>query len=184
MPVAPTFAGRPVRDWIGLLARLLLGGVLLVAGGLKVGALGESVVAVRAYLILPYEITAFVGYALPLGEIALGLLLISGLFTRLSAALGGLLMLAFAAAIISVWARGISLDCGCFGGGGVIDPETAFAAYPWEIARDIGLAAAGAWLVFFPRTPYSVDGALSAASPASGLSPHTDHPAAEELETR
>ncbi len=172
------------REWVSLLARLLLGGVLLAAGGLKVGALGESVVAVRAYLILPYELTELVGYALPLAEIALGLALITGTFTRVSGALGALLMLVFAAGIASAWARGLSLDCGCFGGGGVIDPEVAKAAYPWEIARDIGLAAAGVWLVLFPRSPFSVDGRLFAAPADPDFASLTDDHAAEELPAR
>lgn len=173
-----------MRDWIGLIARLLLGGVLIVAGALKVGAPGESVVAVRAYLILPYEMTEFVGYAMPFGEILLGLMLVTGTFTRLSGVLGALLMLVFAAAIVSVWARGMSLDCGCFGGGGEIDPEAATAAYPWEIARDVGLAAAGIWLAIWPRTPFSLDGWLFALPASPEPESPTHEPVAQELETR
>ena len=181
MPVAATVATRPLRDWIGLLARLILGVTLLAAGALKVGELGESVVAVRAYLILPYELTEIVGVALPFGEILLGLLLITGTFTRLSGILGALLMLAFAAAIASVWARGMSLDCGCFGGGGEISEAEALAAYPWEIARDLGLAACGIWLAVFPRTPFSVDSWLfGKPSPDLVLDDELDHPAQEE----
>lgn len=143
--------------WLGLAARLILGVVLLAAGALKVGALGQSVLAVRAFRILPYELTTIVGVAMPFGEIILGLLLITGTFTRISGTLGALLMVAFAIAIASAWARGLTLDCGCFGGGGVIPAEKAFAAYPWEIARDVALAACGAWLAVLPRTPLSLD---------------------------
>ena len=135
----------------------MLGGVLLVAGALKLGNLGESVLAVRAYQLLPYELTDIVGIALPIIEVVVGLLLVTGTFTRISAAVGALLMLAFIIGIGSAWARGLSLDCGCFGGGGVIDKETALAAYPWEIARDVGLMACGVWLAVRPRTPWSVD---------------------------
>ena len=148
------------RDGVGLVARLVLGGVLLVAGGLKLGNLGESVLAVRAYQILPYELTDIVGIAMPIGEVALGVLLLTGTFTRVAGALGALLMLAFVFAIGSAWARGLTLDCGCFGGGGVISKEEAFAAYPWEIARDLGLAGLGIWLAVRPRTPWAVDGWL------------------------
>lgn len=150
-------ANRPWVGWVGLVARLVLGGVLLVAGALKVGALGESVLAVRAYHILPWELTAPVGYALPFAEILLGLMLLTGTFTRLAGVLGALVMVAFTIAIASAWSRGLTLDCGCFGGGGVISAEEAFAAYPWDIARDVALAACGIWLAVFPRTPYSVD---------------------------
>lgn len=148
---------RDWRDWVGLAARLVLGGVLLVAGALKLGNLGESVLAVRAYQLLPYELTDIVGVALPIVEVVVGLLLVTGTFTRISAVVGALLMLAFIIGIASAWARGLSLDCGCFGGGGVIDKETALAAYPWEIARDVGLMACGVWLAVRPRTPWSID---------------------------
>ena len=170
-PIAPRTrlwpAGTGWRDWVGLAARLLLGGVLLVAGALKVGNPGESVLAVRAYRLLPYELTDVVGYALPFGEIVLGLTLITGTFTRVSGALGALLIVAFTIAIASAWARGLTLDCGCFGGGGTISAEEAFAAYPWEIARDIGLAACGVWLAVRPRTPWSVDSWRAARAAAS-----------------
>lgn len=153
--------------WIGLAARLVLGGVLLIAGLLKVGNLGESVLAVRAYRLLPYDLTTVVGYALPLIEIFAGLLLIVGLFTRAAGLVGALLMVAFIIGIGSAWARGLSLDCGCFGGGGEISPEEAVAAYPWEIARDVGLMALGLWLTIRPRTPFSVDGLRSSLREAS-----------------
>lgn len=169
-------ADRPWVGWVGLLARLLLGGVLLVAGALKVGSLGESVLAVRAYRILPYEITEFVGYALPFAEIALGLMLITGTFTRVSGILGALVMVAFIIAISSAWARGLTLDCGCFGGGGEISPEEAFAAYPWEIARDVGLVACGVWLALFPRTPWSVDRWIFGAPAVDDLDDFDDLP--------
>lgn len=143
--------------WVGVAARAVLGGVLLAAGLLKVGALGESVNAVMAYRILPYELVAPVGVTLPFVEIVLGALLLAGLYTRLAGLGGALLMAAFIVGIASAWARGLALDCGCFGGGGEIDAATAFGAYPWEIARDVGLLACGAWLVAFPRTPWAVD---------------------------
>lgn len=159
---APTLTRPPVaattwRDVVGLAARLVLGVVLLIAGALKLGELGTSVNAVRAYRILPYELTELVGIAMPIGEVALGLLLVTGTFTRISGLLGGLLMVAFIIAIASAWARGLTLDCGCFGGGGEISPEEAFAAYPWDIARDVGLAACGFWLAVRPRSLWSVD---------------------------
>ncbi len=145
---------------MGLAARLVLGGVLLVAGALKLDNLGASVYATRAYQLLPYDLTAPVGYALPIIEVALGLALIAGLFTRLSALGGSLLMLAFIFAISSAWSRGLSLDCGCFGGGGEVETAKALAAYPWEILRDVGLMACGVWLVVRPRTPFALEDRL------------------------
>jgi uncharacterized membrane protein YphA (DoxX/SURF4 family) len=142
-------------DLVGTLLRLVLGGVILVAGALKVTNLGQSALAVRAYQLLPYDLAGYVGYALPIIEIVIGLLLVLGLFTRMSALLGALLMLAFVIGIASAWARGLSIDCGCFGGGGTIGAEQT--AYPLELSRDVALLLAGAWLVRRPHTAYALD---------------------------
>lgn len=140
---------------IGLLARLILGVVLLVAGGLKVTSPPASALAVRAFQILPYDLAGYVGYALPVVEILIGLLLVAGLFTRLSALAGGLLMVVFMVGIASAWMRGLSIDCGCFGGGGTIGATQT--QYVPDLLRDAGLAACAVWLVVRPHTAYSFD---------------------------
>ena len=142
-------------DLVGLLARLVLGAVLVVAGALKVTTPAVSAMAVRAYQLLPYDVAGVVGVALPVVEIAAGLLLVLGLLTRPAAVVGGLLMLAFLVGIISAWARGLTIDCGCFGGGGTI--AAAQTHYLSETLRDIGLALCAAWLVVRPRTAFSLD---------------------------
>ena len=144
-----------LADLLGLLARLILGGVLIWAGAAKVTNPALSALAVRAYKILPYDFAGYVGYALPIVEILIGLLLVVGLFTRLSAMVGGLLMLAFIFGISWAWFHGYSIDCGCFGGGGTI--AAAQTQYPQELLRDISFVACAGWLVFRPRTPYSLD---------------------------
>lgn len=142
-------------DLIGLLARVILGGVLIVAGGLKVTSPAASARAVRAFQILPYDFAGYVGYVLPVLEILVGLLLLAGLLTRAAAVVGGLLMLAFVIGIIAAWARGLNIDCGCFGGGGTI--EASQTQYLADLLRDAGLVACAAWLVVRPRTAYSLD---------------------------
>jgi len=142
-------------DVTGLVARLVLGVVLVVAGGLKVTSPAVSARAVRAFQILPYHVAGYVGYALPVVEIMIGLLLVAGLFTRVSAAVGGLLMLVFLIGISSAWIRGLTIDCGCFGGGGTVGARET--QYLTDILRDAALAACGAWLLLRPRTAYSLD---------------------------
>jgi uncharacterized membrane protein YphA (DoxX/SURF4 family) len=152
-------------DTVGLLARLALGGVLLAAGLLKIGDLTGSVQSVIAYELFPYEVSRFIGTVLPVLETALGVLLLLGLFTRVTALLGGLLMLVFIAGIVSAWTRGLSIDCGCFGDGGPVAPEDT--RYLQEIVRDALLALAAAWLVVRPGSLVSLDGLiLRKGSPA------------------
>ncbi len=158
-----TAPGPPDRSprwvpWLGLIARLVLGGALLFAGLTKVGKPLTSARAVQAYQILPFDVAAYVGYALPIIELLLGGLLIIGLFTRPAAAAGAILMVLFIGGIAWAWAKGLSIDCGCFGGGGEIAPNET--AYPQEIARDLLFAACGAWLLWRPGTALSLDARL------------------------
>jgi len=175
------------KDWTGLLARLVLGGALLYAGLTKIGNLDASVLAVRAYQLefLPYSLEKAIGYGLPVLEVILGALVLAGVFTRATALVGTLMMLVFIAGIASVWARGLSIDCGCFGGGGQTDDPR----YLTEILRDTAFALAGLWLVVRPRSPLAVDNWLFAPVGTSAATPddtdETDdaggaHPAGED----
>jgi len=113
---------RNLQPLIGLLARLILGGVLFIAGYLKVGSPDKSQMAVRAYDLLPISVANLFGLVLPFFEVAIGALLILGSLTRVMAALGGFTMVIFVIAISQAWARGLNIDCGCFGGGGAVEP--------------------------------------------------------------
>jgi uncharacterized membrane protein YphA (DoxX/SURF4 family) len=88
------------QPWLTLLARIILGGVLLVAGGLKVGNLQKSAMAVRAYELLPIPIANFLGYTLPWIEIGVGLLLILGVAVKINGVIGAFTMLVFIVAIV------------------------------------------------------------------------------------
>jgi len=103
------------------------------------------------------------GIGLPLLEITLGILLIVGLGTRFVAALAAVLFVVFIAGIISVWIRGISIDCGCFGGGGTVQRNQT--QYPAEIARDLGLLLLSLALVWRPQSKISLDGLLGLFGP-------------------
>jgi len=144
-----------VQPWLTLLARLILGGVLIVAGALKVGNLQKSAMAVRAYEMLPIWLANLFGYALPWIEIGIGSLLVLGALVKINGLLGAIIMLAFIIAIAQAWARGLSIDCGCFGGGGSIDPEDT--RYLSEIIRDIGLLGLGVFLYFYPKGRFALD---------------------------
>jgi uncharacterized membrane protein YphA (DoxX/SURF4 family) len=129
--------------------------VFLVAGGLKVIDPQSSVAAVRAYRLLPSSLVTLVGWGLPFAEIALGVLLLAGVATRLVAVASAVLLLVFIAAVTSAAARGLSIDCGCFGGGGDVAPGQT--AYGTEIVRDVGLLLLAAWLVWQPRSRLTLD---------------------------
>jgi len=146
---------KKYSPWIGLLARLILGGVLLAAGLLKYQHLDKSQMAVRAYDIVPISLANFLGIVLPFVEIAVGILLILGAAIRISSLVGGFLMAIFIFGISQAWVRGLSIDCGCFGGGGQVAPGTA--SYLPEILRDSALAVISIYLFRRPQSKFALD---------------------------
>jgi len=149
-------ARRTSWSWVGVAARLIVGGVWVAAGVLKIPDPAANVRAVRAYQLLPEPMVPGVGYALPIVEVVVGLLLLIGLLTRVAAVLSGLLVVAFIVGMSAAWARGLEIECGCFGGGGG-PAVNASTKYPWELARDLALLLLSAWLVWRPRTPWALD---------------------------
>ena len=147
-----------MKDWFGLVARLVTGGVWIVAGALKLPHPADSVRAVRAYDLLPEAVVPAIGHLLPVVEVVIGLCLVVGVLVRGTSLVSALLFLAFIIGISSAWARGLSIDCGCFGGGGEIPDATA--KYPGEIARDVGLLALSLWLVVRPASRLALDNVL------------------------
>lgn len=151
-----------VLPWLGTLARVLLAVVFFIAGWSKVSDLAGSGRAVAAYQILPYDLAKIVGAALPFVEIVLALFLLAGLATRAVAGITGALLLVYIGGVASVWARGLSIDCGCFGGGGQLAAGT-HPSYLWDIVRDVALFAVALFVTWFPRTRLSVDAFLFGA---------------------
>jgi uncharacterized membrane protein YphA (DoxX/SURF4 family) len=154
-----------VRPWLGLAARLVVGGVWIAAGALKLGDLTASGRSVVAYRIIPFDAAMFLGAVLPFLEVTIGLLLVLGLATRVIAAVSVVLFGIYIVAIASVWARGMRIDCGCFGTGGDLTGDQR-PQYAIEIIRDIALLLVAGFLVLFPRTRLSLDGQLLDGSEA------------------
>ena len=62
-------------------------------------------------------------------------------------------MLVFLVGIISAWARGLTIDCGCFGGGGAI--AAAQTHVPRRSCGTSGSRSCATWLVIRPRTAFT-----------------------------
>jgi uncharacterized membrane protein YphA (DoxX/SURF4 family) len=147
-----------IRAWIGTLLRVALAGVLGYAGIVKLLEKNGAREAIIAYRVFPASWVTFLGWALPTVEVVLALLLLIGLFTRWAALLTALLMIGFIVGISSVWIRGYSIDCGCFGGGGDVSEAGKTWRYTSEILRDLLFTAMALWLVLWPRTKLAFDG--------------------------
>ena len=137
-----TFLRHPT---VLLVMRVLLGGIFMHAGLMKIRdpeAFGSSL---ATYGLLSSGLNSIVEFAFPWLEILLGFLLIAG-YPQRAPALGSLsLSLLFAAAHGQAMIRGTTVDCGCFGGGHTMSPTVGLAlssallfSAGWLYCRDLG----------------------------------------------
>jgi len=112
------------------------------AGVLKISDLLHLADSIAAFQILPNVLVTPLALGLPPFEIATGLLLILG-WVRRAAALGIMIITGvFLVAIVSALARGLTIDCGCFG------TETPSRGGMWlDLGRDFALLV-GALLTY------------------------------------
>jgi uncharacterized membrane protein YphA (DoxX/SURF4 family) len=139
--------------WVGVGIRLLAAAIWLVAGAAKVTELETFRGQVAKYDVLPHALVAPFAYALPFVELGVGAYLALGLFVRASAAVATLLMVVFVAAQAQAWARGLVLECGCFGS--IAAQKVGF----WTIVRDAALGIPSLIVLLRPPRRLSVDAA-------------------------
>jgi putative oxidoreductase len=121
---------------IVLLLRVIVGGIFICAGGLKVIDPAQFAKDVDNYRMLPFAATAAVALYLPWLEIIAGAALATGVWQRGASLVIGAMLLAFLIALGTAWARGLDITCGCFGHG----PNRTH--YPLAMLLDAGLLAA------------------------------------------
>ncbi len=145
--------------WLATAARLVLGGVFVVAGVLKIPDPAAAVRAVRAYRLVPEPLVAPVAFGLPVVEIAVGLALLLGVFVRAAAIAAAVLLVVFLVGVGSAWVRGLQIDCGCFGNGGEV--AAGRTAYPSEVLRDLALLVVALALAWRPASRLALGRQLS-----------------------
>jgi uncharacterized membrane protein YphA (DoxX/SURF4 family) len=137
--------------------RVLLGGLLLAAGALKLGHAAELAATIASFRLVPPAITGTLAVALPFIELMLGAYLVAGLFTKAAATLAAVQFFVYAAAIASAVSRHISASCGCFG-----PNDSSTADWP-HVAFDVMLAAASLFIAFGAPGAFAVDRKLRSA---------------------
>jgi putative oxidoreductase len=151
----PAVWGLLRGSYASLASRIVLGGVFLVAGATKIPDPGGFAASIRSYeMPLPEWFVSLSAYALPYLEVMLGIYLLAGLFTKVSAwATNGLTVL-FLLALLQGALRGLEIDCGCFG-------SSAQTSNLWlAAARDVGLLVLGLHVALTPMGRFSVDALL------------------------
>jgi len=115
MAASPDSASAPLADRLSVLFRLAVGGIFLVSGLAKIADPVRFLLTLREFQLLPGVLESFLAVYLPWLEFLLGLCVVLGILHRTSALMIACLNGFFIVAIGSVMARGIVVDCGCFG---------------------------------------------------------------------
>ncbi len=115
--------------------------------------------SIQGYALLPLPIVNLAALVIPWLELLCGLFLLTGVRIRSSALLLVTLLCIFAIAMMAALARGLAIDCGCFGKAYVTPVSWA------RVAEDLGLIVLGLHCVFFgerrsepPATPGMASG--------------------------
>jgi uncharacterized membrane protein YphA (DoxX/SURF4 family) len=156
-------SSRPLFVAWRLAVRAVPAVLLLWAGFSKAFDRQEAILAIDAYRVLPDAMVRIVASLLPWLEIGVGILLILGLFVRFAGIATAVLASVFIAGLVQAKARGLAIDCGCFGGGGAGDGVTW-----WDIARDIPIVLAGIYLARRPVGPVQLDNLLGVTEDHDG----------------
>ena len=126
---------------VALALRIALGAVFVYAAWTKLREPWELfAMSIDAYKVLPYWAVLVVARTLPWAEMLIGLALMAGRWLRVSAAAASLLLLVFFGLMVRAYAKGMQIDCGCFGPGDAISVRT--------LVRDGGLLAGYLWLTW------------------------------------
>ena len=126
--------------WFLLLLRVVLGGIFLYAGITKIGNPQAFADSIATFKILPDHFISIIALGLPPFEVLLGFMFVAGWKAR-TASLGiTALAVVFGITLGQAIARGLSVDCGCFGSG---EPS---AVKTWlSLGRAVLLLLAGVW---------------------------------------
>ncbi|MCI0534836.1 MAG: DoxX family membrane protein, partial [Verrucomicrobiales bacterium] len=102
-------------NWLTWFLRLAVGGAFIAAGALKIASPEKFAVAVSNYRLLPHELINLVAILIPWVEVLAGLLVLAGIWLRAAALVITSLTVMFFVVITSALARGLNIECGCFG---------------------------------------------------------------------
>jgi uncharacterized membrane protein YphA (DoxX/SURF4 family) len=121
--------------------RLALGLVFLYAGYVKLRQPWYVFAGmIDNYGVVAPSVSEIIARVLPSLEVVLGVALLAGFYRKISSVAAVMFLLPFLALMLWAYARGMEIDCGCFGPGQTLGPRTLF--------RDGVLVAASIWFAF------------------------------------
>jgi len=151
------FADSPIHRLVGVPVRVALGIVFVYASLYKLAEPREFAVSIALYDMLPLSLVNLMAITLPAMELAAGVTLILGFWTRSSAAVINAMLLMFIVAIgYVVFVRGrAEFGCGCFSPAAEEAGKELATDTLW---RDVAYLVAGVYLMLFDDGAVGLDG--------------------------
>ena len=141
-------------DLMSALVRFGMAAVWIIAGIQKLDARMEMTQAIEAYGIFTPEWSGYLAYLIGPLELMGGVLLLLGLFLREASAVAAVVLVLFMVGISQAWARGLVIDCGCFG----YDPAAVSQGmnYSLTLLRDATFLVLTLWTIWRPYRRYAL----------------------------
>jgi putative oxidoreductase len=125
--------------------RIVLAGLFVLAGGLKLVDPAAFAAEINRYQLIPWWGCALLALLLPWLEICVGIGLLTRSFSQGALVWITALLVVFSLALLSAMLRGLSIDCGCFGR--VWQSTGTF----WPLVRNVVLVGMTVFLWWQPR---------------------------------
>jgi len=109
------FPPRGARVYVVWILRLVVGGAFIFAGALKIADPAKFAIDVSNYRLVPHELINLVAILMPWMEVVAGAFVLTGVWLTASALVIVSMTVMFAIVIVSALARGLNIECGCFG---------------------------------------------------------------------
>jgi uncharacterized membrane protein YphA (DoxX/SURF4 family) len=129
--------------WLQPGLRLVIGAIFVYAGVLKLIAPEQFADNIASFQILPNALVNIAALGLPVSEILAGVMMVVGWRSQSATLFTLILAVIFALALGQALARGLTVDCGCFGSG-----KPSMLKMWLSLGRDC-LLLAGCALVYF-----------------------------------
>jgi putative oxidoreductase len=137
---------------VATLCRIAIGALFIYAASSKFDAI-KFAQEVNNYRLLPAVFVNLVAVALPFVELFAGIMLIAGFRIRASSLTIVGLLCGFIFAMSFVWAKGIDIECGCFGKGTKVGVRA--------ISEDVGMMLLALEAYAYDVGSFGVDGLIA-----------------------
>jgi uncharacterized membrane protein YphA (DoxX/SURF4 family) len=109
----------------GFLLRIALAVIFIYAAWAKIKDPWQMfAMSIDSYKLLPLWVVEWTARVLPWVELAVGIMLLAGVWLRVGTAAASAMLLVFFVLMVRAYAKGMEISCGCFGPGDIISWRT------------------------------------------------------------